>query len=250
MKKAIVLMFSFILVIQMIPSKILAQKPVWSVEVKQGSEFAEIQFKVYNDTSGKMMLEFPSSKFFDYEVLNKAGEKVYKYSDDKAFLQAIQRITINSGETKIWQDKWNYTSSEGKRIPAGIYTIKAALMVKNINGKPVEGDLVQKVKITAETENPSFRNVEFQTAEGTYKIKGEAKVSAGCFYYTVEDGHDILREETLIKVNKEYPNWTSFNFTFNLAQGQLPKDRPVMLNLYERDLKDGTIYHIYTIRLN
>jgi hypothetical protein len=250
LKTAIAILFSFFLAVHFLPEKTTAQQPAWNMEVKQGPESAEIQFTVYNNTSAKMTLEFPSSQFFDYEVVDQAGNKVYRYSDNKAFLQAIQKITLTSGQTKVWRDNWDYKSSNGKRVSAGSYTIKGTLMVKEMNGKPIEGKLVQEEKMTVESENPSFRNVGVSSLDGAYSVTGEAKVTAGSFYYTVEDGHNILKEETLVKVNKEYPNWTSFTFTFDLASDNLPKDRPVLLNLYERDLKEGTIYHTYTVRLN
>ncbi|WP_409253415.1 BsuPI-related putative proteinase inhibitor [Bacillus sp. SCS-153A] len=250
MKRTISILFSILMAVHFLPAEINAQQPHWNVEIKQGTEHAEIHINVVNNTPEAMILGFSSSKFFDYEVRDQAGKKVFQYSDNKAFLQALQQITLKQGETKEWQDTWKYTTSEGKRVPAGEYTIKAFLMVKTINGKPVEGDLVQTVKITVEAENPSFRNVELSQTDGSYAVKGEAKVSAGCFYFTVEDGHNILLEETLVKVNKEYPNWTDFKFTFDFDWKKVPQNRPVLLNIYERDLKEGTIYHTYTVRLN
>ncbi|EDL62769.1 BsuPI-related putative proteinase inhibitor [Bacillus sp. SG-1] len=250
MKKILVILFSILFAVHLLPPNILAQQPEWNVEVKQGTENAELLFQVFNNTPEKMTLEFSSSKFFDFEVMDKEGNKVFRYSDNKAFLQAIQHVTLKRGETKVWRDKWDYTTTEGKRVPPGEYIVKAYLMVRTINGKPAEAEFVQTKKLTVEAENPSFRNVELSPADGSYIVKGEAKVSAGCFYYTVEDGHNILIEETLVKVNKEYPNWTAFSFTFDFDPEEVSKNRPVLLNLYERDLKEGTIYHNYTLRLN
>jgi hypothetical protein len=250
LKKAAVIIVTILLALHCLPGTMRAQQPDWNVEIIQGPEVAEIIFKVINNTPGEMVLEFPSSQFFDYEVSDQSGNKVYRYSENKAFLQAIQKVRVKSGGNKVWRDKWKYTSSEGKRIPAGTYTIKASLMIKKINGELVKNDFVKTLEIKAEAENPSFKNVDFIKSDGSYKVKGEANVSAGCFYYTVEDGHTILKEEALVKVNKEYPNWTSFDFDFELAAEKLPENRPVLLNLYERDLNEGTIYHNYTVRLN
>ncbi|WP_168412991.1 BsuPI-related putative proteinase inhibitor [Bacillus salacetis] len=243
-------LFIILLSLYCLPGGTLAQQPDWDVEITGNPESADLQFRIFNNTPAEMVLEFPTSQFYDYEVRDHAGNKVYRYSDNKAFLQAVQRVRVKSGETKIWRDQWKYTSSDGKRIPSGKYTIHASLMVKNINGTPVNIDFTKNIAIAVAQENPSFRHVELSKNDGSFQIKGEAKVSAGSFYYTVEDGHHMLKEETLVKVNKEYPNWVPFDFAFKIDTGQFPKDRPVLVNLYERDLKEGTIHHNYTLRLN
>ncbi|MGM0846837.1 MAG: BsuPI-related putative proteinase inhibitor [Bacillota bacterium] len=251
MKKAFVILFFVISAACLLPETMQAgnQQPEWNVEVKQETGSVDIKLTVSNNTPDEMTLEFPSSQFFEYEVIDPAGDIIYRFSDNKAFLQAIQQITLNSGEKKVWQDRWNYSAAEGKKVPPGEYLISASLAVKGINGKPVERTIGKKVKFTIEEESPSFRNVELSFSEGVYHVKGEAKVSAGCFYYTVEDGHNILKEETLVKVNKKSPNWSSFELNFKLSEDQAGKNRPVFLNLYERDLKEGTIYHNYPVKI-
>ena len=221
----------------------------WKLDINTESEYVEIQMKVQNSSSKEITLEFPSSKFFDYVIRDEGGRELYKYSEGKSFLQAIQRINLKSGETKIWRDKWNY-QTHGKRVPAGKYTLKVNLLLKSINGQPANVDRLKTVEFKINEENPSFKKVELIKKESSYIVKGEAKVSAGCFYYTVEDGHKILVEETLVKVNKEYPNWAAFSFRLNFDPSKPDGNRPLLLNLYERDLKDGTIYHTYTKKLN
>ncbi|PFA66495.1 intracellular proteinase inhibitor [Bacillus sp. AFS015802] len=99
---------------------------------------------------------------------------------------------------------------------------------------------------TAPQENPSFRNVKVMEVKGRYTVSGQARVSSGCFYYSVEDGHRVLLQETFMKVNKEAPNWTDFSIILPEMKGRSGK---LFLNLYERDDGDGKIIHPYVITI-
>ncbi|TYS15849.1 hypothetical protein FZC78_14795 [Rossellomorea vietnamensis] len=251
MKKAIVILL-FIVSTAYYPTGTTQagnQQPEWEVKAEEGDGGVEIELTAFNNTPDKMILEFPSSQFFDYIVMDHSGKEVYRYSDNKAFLPAVQRITLKSGEQKIWQSKWDHSSSYGQRIPPGEYMVEAFLQVKQVNGKPVEERIGQTMKLTIEEQNPSFKNVKMVSSGNSYCVRGQAKVSAGSFYYTVEDGHNILKEETMVKVNKESPNWSEFEFCFDLGRDEIAKNRPVLLNLYERDLEDGTVHHNYTVEV-
>ncbi|WP_456271831.1 BsuPI-related putative proteinase inhibitor [Bacillus sp. AK031] len=253
MKKIIItVLFSLLLAAAFPQVQSLSATPAisWKVKVEPAEEYADIQLMATNTSAETVTMEFPSSKFYDYEIKNAEGKTIYKYSDNKSFLQAIQLITLKSGETKTWRDKWNFLSN-GKRIPSGVYSIKASIFVKSINGKPADIERVKQEEFSVGDENPSFKDVGLSKSGQTYKFKGKAKVSAGCFYYMVEDGHNIVIEETLVKVNKKRPNWADFSFSFELDPESISdNNRPLILNLYERDLKDGTVYHSYAKRIN
>lgn len=252
MKKAIVILLFMVSTAYFPTGTIQAgnQLPEWEVKAEEGDGGVEIELTASNNTPDELILEFPSSQFFDYKIMNDTGKEVYRYSDNKAFLQAVQRIALKSGEQKVWQSKWDLSSSDGQKIPPGEYLVEAFLQVKQVNGKPVEERIVETVKLTIEEQNPSFKNVKMVSSGNSYCVRGQAKVSAGSFYYTVEDGHNILKEETMVKVNKESPNWSEFEFSFELGRDEIAKNRPVLLKLYERDLEDGTIYHNYIVVVN
>ena len=76
---------------------------------------------------------------------------------------------------------------------------------------------------------------------------GEARVSNGSFYYSVEDGHRVLLKEALLKVNKEAPNWTDFSITLPEIKGSTDQ---MFIHLYERDDGDGKIIHPYVITIS
>ncbi len=102
-----------------------------------------------------------------------------------------------------------------------------------LNDKPVNGT--------------AFRHVQVKKCESEYTITGEAKVKLGSFYYSLEDGHNILIQETLQKVNKEAPNWTPFKIIINLKDHA--SNRSLILKLYERDEKDGKIINEQLINI-
>ncbi|MED2973936.1 Intracellular proteinase inhibitor [Bacillus sp. OV194] len=85
------------------------------LEQKAGS--ALLRYELKNQTEQVKIFEFTSGKKFDYIVKNKEGKKVYQYSDDHMFTQALSKITLKQGET--------YTQDIiVKNLPAGTYTIE------------------------------------------------------------------------------------------------------------------------------
>jgi hypothetical protein len=94
----------------------------------------------------------------------------------------------------------------------------------------------------------AFRNIQIHYNGTHVVIKGEACLKEGLFFYTVEDGHYVFVEETLVKVNKKAPNWSPFSIT--LPKDKIPKLKNVMLVLYERKIEDGTIINETAIPLS
>ena len=106
--------------------------------------------------------------------------------------------------------------------------------------------LFRSASFTVPEENPSFRGVKVREVKGRYTVSGQARVSNGSFYYSVEDGHRTLVSETFLKVNKEAPHWT----TFSIILPEMKKiNGSLFLSLYERDAGDGKIIHPYLITI-
>lgn len=98
-------------------------------------------------------------------------------------------------------------------------------------------------------ENFFFRNIEVTGKGGKYKVSGEARPATGEFFYTVEDGHVQLIDETKGKTTSKYPEWETFKITISLDKDDLPKNGVLILNLYERGSKEGEIIHPYPVVL-
>lgn len=94
-----------------------------------GSEMIA-RLTVRNGSWDPVTLEFPTSQIFDLIIRNGAGQIVYRWSDGKAFLQALQTVTYGFGEK-------NYALLAPLKSPAGLplapgkYIAEARLM----NGK-------------------------------------------------------------------------------------------------------------------
>ncbi|KPL61644.1 hypothetical protein AM506_02085 [Rossellomorea vietnamensis] len=120
-------------------------------------------------------------------------------------------------------------------------TTKASLYTGSVHHPSEEVE-----SFTVTEENPSFKDVKVREVKGRYTVSGRACVSNGSFYYSVEDGHSVVLSETLLKVNKEAPNWTEFSIILPEMEGRTGN---LFLNLYERDKGDGKVIHSYTVAL-
>jgi Intracellular proteinase inhibitor/Immunoglobulin-like domain of bacterial spore germination len=216
---------------------------IFSVKSFSGEEGVEIQLKLYNNSDRDIDITFPTSQMFDFTIKNNEGKVFHRYSEGKSFLQALQTIHLKKGETKVWKERWNYTQG-GKRVPEGDYTIEALLMGEEKSS--FKHPLRAVESFTVPEENPSFRDVKVREVKGRYTVSGQARVANGSFYYSVEDGHRVLLSETLLKVNKEAPNWTEFSIILPKIKGRTGQR---FLNLYERDDGDGKIIHPYVITI-
>ena len=244
MKTILYILFSSILFMSSSLTADAGRVPlIYSVDALPGEEGAEIQLHLYNNSERDMSITFPTSQMFDFTIKNEKGKVVYRYSVGKSFLQSFQTIELKRGGTKTWKERWDYVHG-GKRAPKGDYTIEAVLMGEDMSGfsHPLRATAAFQIP----EENPSFRNVKFREIKGVYTISGQARVSNGSFYYSVEDGHRVLISETLHKLNKEAPNWSEFAIVLKEVKG---KSGQLILSLYERDDGDGKIIHPYVITM-
>jgi hypothetical protein len=83
---------------------------------------ARARLVVRNDTEWPVELTFPTSQRFDFIVRDALGKEILRWSDGRAFLQVI-------GQEKLLKESRSYSadivlkSRDGKRLPAGWYTL-------------------------------------------------------------------------------------------------------------------------------
>ncbi len=97
-------------------------------------------------------------------------------------------------------------------------------------------------------ENNAFRVYEPQENEevdGTFTVRGEARVFEGAFSWRLEDGHFVLKEGHAT-TDAGAPEWGSFQFDVEFEQTTNPI---VTLVLYEASAKDGSPQHELIIPL-
>ena len=214
-----------------------------------GPELAEFELVLRNNGNEPISFEFPTSQKYEITVHDEKKEKVYQYSDGKAFAQAFVTLTLQPQESIKWKETWGYTT-DGTRVKEGDYTVAAKLTAVSLDGKPIpDQTLLSDTKtMYVPGENPVFKGVRAEGSKGDYKIIGEARPINGKFYYTVEDGHNELISEAEIAADSKFPQWKPFVIGVSISKENLPQNGSVILNLYERS-KDGTIIHTYPVLL-
>ena len=93
------------------------------VEVKDtisAGEVAKVNLTLTNFGTRTATLTFPSSKVFDFKVLDSSGKVVYRWSQDKVFLTVITNVVLNPGESKSSTLTWKCELPEGEYTIVGI----------------------------------------------------------------------------------------------------------------------------------
>lgn len=215
-----------------------------------GPENVEFELLLNNDGNVPLTFEFRTSQKYEIKVTDSKGKEVYVFSEGKMFTQAIEHVTLKPGETKTWREEWNYVK-DGKRVEEGEYKVRAELLAVSINNKEISNKNSLKAEVTMFIPgiNPVFQNVKVSGKNGIYTVTGEARPTAGDFYYTVEDGHNQYVEETKVKHTSKFPNWNDFKLEINIDKDKLPTNATLILNLYEKSSEDGSIIHTFPVVL-
>lgn len=93
-----------------------------------------------------------------------------------------------------------------------------------------------------------IRNVKVHGTGGRYVVTGQARPTKGNYFYTVEDGHNLLVEERLLLKKGERPRWTPFKIKVIIMPKMLPRNGTIVLYAYQRDTH-GRIAQGYSIPL-
>jgi hypothetical protein len=251
MKKLIVLV-SF-LICFVLPLGALAEKQPTKTQEMSFQFFVnpiaspdEVHIELFLTNEGDKTLEFeaPTSQWYDFTITDKKDKIVYEYSKGKFFLQAIQRLVLKPGETKIWIE--NINEQSGKTLKPGKYKINAQFKATTLNGENIKGyhTLIDEALMVVPPENPIIKNVKVNKDEGSMVVSGQARPTTGSLFYVVEDGHQEWVSETKIKLDSKHPSWGDFSFELNLPEDNNVDPLPFILYIYEKDNK-GSIIHAY-----
>ncbi|PFH87023.1 BsuPI-related putative proteinase inhibitor [Bacillus sp. AFS088145] len=130
---------------------------IWDGDVIANVEQATFIFTFKNNSDQPMLIEFPTSQFFDYKVFNAQGEQVYHFSNMKFFLQVFQHESLNCGEQIQWKSTWNYKTKDGESTPAGTYTVSVILEIWKINDKLVHSKPTTSFTFNIPPKNTAIR---------------------------------------------------------------------------------------------
>lgn len=90
-----------------------------SLEVGIASDEVRLSFHVTNVSTDPVSFTFPTSQRHDFFVETEAGERVWQWSGDRAFLQVITEATLEPGETWSMDAAWVHGGQSGRFVGVG-----------------------------------------------------------------------------------------------------------------------------------
>ena len=85
-------------------------------------------FEIISHYTEPKELKLGSGQQFELTITDESGEEVYRYSDGKFFTLALLLKTLNPGEVLKWQDEWDMTNKEGKKLESGKYKAEIKIL--------------------------------------------------------------------------------------------------------------------------
>ncbi len=92
----------------------------------------ELTLAITNSGPDPISITAPSSQLYDFIVL-KEGREVWRWSADKMFLTVVTRLTIFSGETRAFTERWDQRDRDGRLVTPGNYRVVGIL----VGGEPL-----------------------------------------------------------------------------------------------------------------
>jgi len=80
-------------------------------------------------TGKALPITYGSGQRYDFWVYNEQNEEIYRWSNNKAFTQALIEHKLKKSEQLAFEETWNLLDNEGNPVPPGTYTIKVMIMI-------------------------------------------------------------------------------------------------------------------------
>jgi flagellar hook assembly protein FlgD len=96
------------------------------------------EMRLRNRGDRPVTLTFPTGQDFDIVVRNAAGMTVWRWSEGRAFTQALRDVTLAPGEERRFSATWDQQTSDGRQVDPGTYQATATLTVS----EPVQSNTV------------------------------------------------------------------------------------------------------------
>jgi len=107
-------------------------------------ESVTLTLTLSNTGKEDLVYKFSSGQHYDI-VISGDNKELWRWSRGKAFIQAFTSLTLKPGESKVFKEVWRQTTSSGKSVPEGEYTVTAYLTLGSPT-KPTVGPLRIKMK--------------------------------------------------------------------------------------------------------
>ncbi|WP_453990506.1 BsuPI-related putative proteinase inhibitor [Bacillus nitroreducens] len=224
-------------------------KADFSIKTEESAATFTISLKNTGDSTLKVGI--PGGQKYEIVVTDSNENEVYRYSIDKVFIMSLEEMKLEPGKEEVWEEQWDYTSNDGTRLAPGEYKATVSSTAFEVNGQKIEENALQTEKMFTipGEENNAFRNVKVVGENGEYTVTGEVRVFEATFFYSVEDGHDYVIPETLQTASEGAPAWAPFEINISIPKEKLPTNGALILHLYERSAKDGSITNLYHAKL-
>ncbi|KAA0546492.1 hypothetical protein FZW96_14695 [Bacillus sp. BGMRC 2118] len=232
-----------------------------TLDVDQTKEKVIFNIAFSNEGEEDANVLFSSGQKFELVVTNAKNEEVYRYSTGKMFTMALETVKLSPGEKLELSDEWDYMMN-GEKVPPGEYKATVTMIPKEINDMVVDANTFQAETVftieelrgesssdSEQQENSAFRNMKVSGKDGQYKITGEARVFEATFFYTVEDGHEVLIPETVVQAKEGAPSWSQFELNLSIPKDKLPKNGTITAQIYERSANDDSIVNRVNLAL-
>ncbi|MGQ0561146.1 MAG: BsuPI-related putative proteinase inhibitor [Gemmatimonadota bacterium] len=90
-----------------------------SLEVDVGRDSVRFALHLTNAGTQPLVLEFNTSQRYDFEVRTPAGAKVWQWSADQMFGQALGSETIPAGASRVYRASWAPQGRTGAFVAVG-----------------------------------------------------------------------------------------------------------------------------------
>lgn len=219
------------------------------LEVNEANGLVTMKYSLRNENPIPAKFTFPSAQIVDFEIKDESGKVVYQSSKDLNYAQVITNITVPEQNAQIWEEQVDFSK---KNLPYGNYEITANFKATAINDKAAEGKIapskqtVKYEKVTTTSENGS--KIMISGENGHYDIKGTYFSHGDNVFYSVEDGHNNLVDETALPIKFKGGSINLIDFNIDIPEKDLPSNGVVTLVIYEKN-KDDLVTNSINIAL-
>jgi Intracellular proteinase inhibitor len=209
------------------------------LEVTEANGLVTMKYSLRNSGDIPANFTFPSAQTIEFTIKNDKGEVVYQSSKDMSYAQVLTNIEVPNASAKVWEEQVNFVD---KSMPYGNYEVTANFVATAVNDKKLNGEITQVTqplsyhKLTTINENGS--KVVISGENGHYEIKGTYLSEQDEIFYSVEDGHNNLIDETILPVKIKSGSVNLLDFSLDIPKESLPNNGVVTLIIYEKNKDD------------
>ncbi len=104
----------------------------------RAGETVEVTLRVANPGSAPVSVIFTSGQRYDLVIRRPRGDEVWRWSHDKAFIQVIEVMTLEPGQSFSFQIPWEQQDYQGRRVDPGPYQAVAVFMGRPQTGREMK----------------------------------------------------------------------------------------------------------------